>query len=106
MLRAGTLKDFDFEKREKEKEVRSRSGKKRKELVAPLALSLVHDRQEEQKKLERTHPHAERDLAPGLGQGLGDGPAEALVVGDAGDERLLACKRVSNDEKGRGSVFS
>lgn len=31
-------------------------------------------------------------IAASLGEALGDGPAEALVVGDAGDESLLACE--------------
>ena len=41
--------------------------------------------------LKRGHPRAEDHLAASLGEALGDGPGETLIVGDAGDESLLAC---------------
>lgn len=105
MLRAGTLEGFRFLKRERKK-WRSRSGK---ELVAlSRSLALLFSMISKKEKRNQTHPDAERDLAPGLGQGLGDGPAEALVVGDAGDERLLACKREfrTMEKRARVSFFS
>lgn len=47
-----------------------------------------------QRGLEDVHgwdPDSEDDLGPGLSEGLGDGPSETLVIGDAGDEGLLSC---------------
>ena len=84
MLRAGTWGGFRLRERENEEA----EGKKKASL-APLDFSI----EREKKKKQLTHPHAERDLGPRLGQGLGDGPAKALVVGDAGDEGLLAWLR-------------
>ena len=39
---------------------------------------------------ERGRPGADADRGAGLGERLGDGEAEAAVVGDTGDERALA----------------
>ena len=50
--------------------------------------------------VEGGDPRAEDNLAASLGEALGDGPAEALVVGDAGDESLLALPDV--DGRGQG----
>lgn len=66
-----------------------------KELVASRSLLLARSRFNfsiANKKTNRiqTHPHAERDLAACLGEGLGNGPSEALVVGNTGYKGLLA----------------
>ena len=59
----------------------SASVQRRVELAAP---------QEGLEDAERGGPGADADGRAGLGERLGDGEAEAAVVGDAGDERALA----------------
>eukprot|EP00982_Pelagococcus_subviridis_P011578 31098-Pelagococcus_subviridis.AAC.6 len=68
------------------------------ELPGLVELTAAEGRLED---VQRGDPRAEDDLRARLLEALGDGPAEALVVRDAGDESLLAC----DDRHGRRGVM-
>lgn len=46
------------------------------------------------KDVERRHPHAEGHGCTSLCQALGNGPAKALVISNAGNKRLFTCTYV------------
>jgi hypothetical protein len=71
------------------------------ELAGSVELAAAERRLED---VERGDPGAEDDLAAGVREALGDGPAEALVIGDAGDESLLACDAIKRGEETSGPI--